>query len=318
LNKSIDGSTGPGQPAADVEGREAKIMVFCASALLWLGILFSRPHKEERFMYPIYPLLTFLASYSLMQFVDVVFSVFATLLGEQTPLTSIESFFSSANTKKQKEEKKVEQEEREAPSSLSQQLNIGKHLAVAMCILITITLCFSRVLSNMNNFSGYMGVWSDLGKHISSHPFEAQRELVVCTGGEWYFFPSHFFLPSNARLEFVSDTFHGQLPQHFHPKSGTSGKPFLPFNDRNKEEISRYVTIDECDYIVAVMDEDLSSLGPMMNGVFAQDAPTFERLLHRHVIDAERSRSALARAFFIPSLSAQMNKLREYTVFKRG
>ena len=31
------------------------------STFIWMALLFSRAHKEERFMYPIYPLLLFLA-----------------------------------------------------------------------------------------------------------------------------------------------------------------------------------------------------------------------------------------------------------------
>ncbi|KAG7830846.1 hypothetical protein KL920_001437 [Ogataea angusta] len=38
-----------------------------APILLWCAIFFSQPHKEERFLYPIYPLITLSASFSISQ-----------------------------------------------------------------------------------------------------------------------------------------------------------------------------------------------------------------------------------------------------------
>ena len=85
---------------------------------------------------------------------------------------------------------------------------------------------------------------------------EEKEEVVVCMGGDWYTFPSHFFLPKNVRLEYIRGTFHGQLPQHFSKFLGTSAVPFQDFNDQNKEENSRYVSLNKCDYIVLNIDDD--------------------------------------------------------------
>lgn len=40
--------------------REA--LLFTSPAFLWLGVMTSRPHKEERFLFPIYPLLALAAA----------------------------------------------------------------------------------------------------------------------------------------------------------------------------------------------------------------------------------------------------------------
>ena len=112
--------------------------------------------------------------------------------------------------------------------------------------------------------TGYISVWHQLGTEITtirsnvntnSYGKKRQSEVVtVCTGAEWYTFPSHFFLPENVQLAFVRDSFHGQLPQYFASVGGTSATTHdTPFNDRNKEEPSRYVSLSQCDYVVAVM-----------------------------------------------------------------
>jgi len=46
--------------------------VILLPAYLWLGIVFSRPHKEERFLFPIYPLLAIGAAVFLDQALDAV------------------------------------------------------------------------------------------------------------------------------------------------------------------------------------------------------------------------------------------------------
>lgn len=47
--------------------------------LLWLGILFSRPHKEERFLYPIYPLLSLIATDGIVMGLASIDSLFQKL-----------------------------------------------------------------------------------------------------------------------------------------------------------------------------------------------------------------------------------------------
>ena len=82
----------------------------------------------------------------------------------------------------------------------------------------------------------------------------------MCTGAEWYSFPSHFFLPEHVRLAYVRDSFHGQLPQYFASVDGTSATTHdTPFNDRNQEELRRYVPLSQCDYLVAVMTPETTT-----------------------------------------------------------
>jgi hypothetical protein len=160
-------------------------------------------------------------------------------------------------------------------------------------------------------------------------------------GGEWYTFPSHFFLPEGSRLEFVYDTFHGELPQHFAAERGTSAEPAQPFNDQNLEEISRYVPLEACDFIVTLMKPTESSdhgflghalvrqeksTGPIHTPELPMNFPAYEtrkrlkpkrfkRVLSKPIIDPSRSMSAIARAYAIPGFSTVENKFNEYTLY---
>jgi alpha-1,2-mannosyltransferase len=53
-----------------IEYLDGHAMTIIISCFLWLAVLFIRPHKEERFMYPVYPFLCFAAALSSMYLVD--------------------------------------------------------------------------------------------------------------------------------------------------------------------------------------------------------------------------------------------------------
>ena len=56
------------------------IGVLFVAAVAWLLVLFHRPHKEERFMYPIYPLLALMAAYASSTLLDMVMGIVNVIL----------------------------------------------------------------------------------------------------------------------------------------------------------------------------------------------------------------------------------------------
>ncbi|KAE9554448.1 hypothetical protein FO519_002322 [Halicephalobus sp. NKZ332] len=90
-----------------------------------------------------------------------------------------------------------------------------------------------------------------------------QNPIRVCVGKEWHRFPSSFFLPEatydkfgekrQVTLEFIKSEFKGLLPKHYPKKSSllevTREIP-TEMNDENKEEISRYVPVESCDFLI--------------------------------------------------------------------
>jgi hypothetical protein len=193
-----------------------------------------------------------------------------------------------------------------------------------------------------------MELWKDVGSHIAANSKSATVSnitVTVCTGSEWYQFPSHFFLPAGARLQFIQDGFGGILPQHFSPTNGTFGPPLLPFNDRNAEQVDRYVPLTSCQYLVLLVDahkiahekealpEPLSAsqrirhllhAGEVAEGKGTKEGGMHEQLRRfrkvtsRPVISAEYSRSPLFRSFFIPTKSPQSVVFQEYALFEQN
>ena len=260
-------------------------------------------------------------------------------------------------------------------------------------ILIYLFLFFSFSLNIYHSLyifhlytAGYLSLWSLLNDEIAAQNIivelgenptysfsgrgEASSKLspeipqTVCIGGEWYTFPSHFFLPKNVRLEYVRGTFHGQLPQHFSSFLGTSAIPAQRFNNMNQEEESRYVMLSTCDYLVAAIDRDDENdedkdededVESGSRGIFNKnmnieklpnsvgvtkrnkkktreekifefkydtvdgvaDISNFRFLFSTRVINPSKSRSAVARAYFIPGLSGTANAFNSYSAFKR-
>ena len=303
-----------------------------ASALLWLCLLFNRPHKEERFIYPIYPLLCFAAAGALLDFVDVIGGLLSSVLralgADEPPLQlsfaeyidSSESIVTISAVDLKASGNKKGGRVAAAVSSTAPPTSIMRNLQILLVVSVAaaaVLMGSSRVLSNHRNFGGYVTLWEQLSLRARA---PGAGVATVCTGGEWYFFPSHFFLPQDARLAFVKDNFRGQLPQPFAVESGSSAAPAQPFNDRNAEEESRYVPYEECDYIVVLKTGDASSgevqRRPIEQFLDAQHSG-YRLLARAPVIDVSSSTRALPRAFYIPSLSDRANKFVDYQAWER-
>jgi hypothetical protein len=142
-------------------------------------------------------------------------------------------------------------------------------------------------------------LWTDAGLHLEGKGTPS----TVCVGNEWYRFPSHFFLPSNARLEYIDDGFKGVLPQHYPSLSsfsssfslnkGTSSEPAQPFNNLNQEERSRYLDIHRCDYFIG------STVPSQLTDTFNLKEDNI--ILKGKVIDgAAEGKNSLFKSYFIP------------------
>lgn len=331
----------PAFPSAKSLGLLGMFGVVAVSASLWIAVLFYRPHKEERFMYPVYPLLAFMASSVIIVMCDNVGTSIAEALGEPRPLPISEEF------KIAKEISKSGKAVGEKMKEMEKKIKSGtwgyraKHALLGLFLGALMSLGLSRIASNYMNYSGYMRVWQDaytfiphridLSSYLASKP-----KRTVCVGHEWYYFPSHFFLPHNTSLAFVRDGFYGQLPQPFDGSkgilSGSSQTPGQPVNDLNKEEMSRYTAVDECDFSIATVSsnpqEDSSSMLRKMTIFRAPgdrnrlideelDLLYFDPASREKVIDAASSKSAFLRAFSIPYFSYVNNRFKDYTLLAK-
>ena len=236
-----------------------------APLYLWLGVLSAQPHKEERFMFPVYQLICANAAVALYLvrgwaeriFIEITKSPYRVHFFSGVNISHINPilFFQASRT------------------SLFQTLTRS---IMATFIFISVTRIMAlnhyyhapldvvfnfetKELPRLLNVTGLLPAepalkptsYSDDEKtHIDLTPIK-QFDLRLCLGKEWYRFPSHYLIPDGINVQFVKSEFGGLLPRHFeqskgHPKGiwkrdatriAASG-----VNDLNKEEPGQYVS----------------------------------------------------------------------------
>lgn len=248
--------------------------------LAWLGVMFSLPHKEERFLYVIYPLLAASGAFALSWLWER-FLIF----GGATPFARV------------------------LPRAFS-----------AAVLLTFSLLSLSRIAAQVHNFSAPFSVYRalavDLARPGASPSLTGDATRAnVCLGKEWYRFPSRFFLPdADARgravhVQFLKSDFSGLLPKPFAPlPEGTRVVP-SEMNDMNREEPSRYVPEAVCDYVV-----DLDLLHQREPHYFQQR--DWEIVFEAPFLDSTNS-PQLTRALFVPFISPGRNTYGRYQLLRR-
>ncbi|CAH1782113.1 unnamed protein product, partial [Owenia fusiformis] len=149
---------------------ESKPLWLSTSALyIWVLIFFTRPHKEERFLFPIYPLIC--------------------LCGAVT-LEHIQYMWSYLSNKK--------------PSHISGlQLSSGSMWLAGLCIIGSSVLSAARVGAIYNGYSAPLNIYLDLNRAANDpavHTLPHGKTVNVCVGKEWYRFYS-YSAPLNIYLD---------------------------------------------------------------------------------------------------------------------
>lgn len=223
---------------------------------LWLAIFTMQPHKEERFLYVFYPILCFNASISVYLLLSTV---------ERAAL-----YFKHVR---------------------KYAFRISSLLRYTICSLF---LCLSvlRVVALIQFYGSSLSIYSGLhnapppgiqtsewreSSQTLNAPEYSRRELFVCTGKEWFRFPSHYLIPPGMRFKFIKSRFSGLLPHTFgnftteklainegldayvrklqnQPRAYSFSVPNV--NDLNQYESDRVIDISNCDYLIDRIPED--------------------------------------------------------------
>ncbi|KAL1518698.1 hypothetical protein AB1Y20_002985 [Prymnesium parvum] len=261
-----------GAAAASPWRREARSAAFLSGGFVWLGFYSAVPHKEERFMSVCYPLLCLAAA--------VAVSEARAWLSSRLPPA--------------------------APRAAAAWPRLW--LLPALALSGSACLSAARIGALVRYYAAPLQVYSELHDALSGGAYANQR-LVVCTGKEWYRFPSSFFLPPTARLAFIRDGFDGLLPSHFtSPAPQGSRIVHSHFNDQNADEPSAYEKESNCDFIV---DLELAS-----DRTHRSATPAWHVWTQHRFLDASRSPS-WSRALYIPMISDQYNTYADYVVLGR-
>ncbi|RDB28713.1 Alpha-1,2-mannosyltransferase ALG9 [Hypsizygus marmoreus] len=284
---------------------------------LWLGILSWQPHKEERFMFPAYPLLCFNAAVTLYLMRGWQEALFIKLTS--SPYRASQSMLFARFTL--------------AVVVATSILSVSRIMALWHYYHAPMTVLFAletEELPRLLNSTGLLPVYppktpvEDIPR-IDLTPI-GHFNLTLCVGKEWHRFAGSYLVPQGVGIDFVKSDFNGLLPGHFKdiprrdavpswwPRPGTSYVP-QDQNDLNKEEASHYVPIETCDYLMD-LDFPLHPVTSPLEPRYAVDDKTWERIYCRPFIDVRHSR-LLTRAFWAPGEAWQSrNEFGDYCLLK--
>ncbi|KAG8961232.1 mannosyltransferase [Tulasnella sp. 419] len=303
------------KPGADDGSPYVSLGLRLAPVYLWLGIFTAQAHKEERFMYPIYPLICFNAAVALYLFkswAEVAYtkatsSYQASKTGLFSNLTLWTILFSGI-------------------ISFSRIMAIYRYYHAPFAIVGHLEFKeLPRVLNATNllivpdRSNEYAGVYVQSTRYEDDvkydlSPLKIFGGLRLCYGKEWYRFPSHFHVPEGVEVRWIKSGFDGMLPALFAESKGGSW-PWVRektreipegLNDLNKEEPRHYVPVETCDYLV---DSDFPSRlnSPSMpppsphEPRYVLDEETWDKVVCVPFLDAQTS-GRISRLLWVPDV----------------
>ncbi|TFK41811.1 asparagine-linked glycosylation 9 protein isoform a [Crucibulum laeve] len=286
---------------------------------LWLGILSLQPHKEERFMFPGYPLLCFNAAvtvYLMRGWLEVLYIHFTKSPYRASRSLMFRNFTFSLIVGS-------------IFISFTRVLALWHYYHAPM----TVAHAFqTEELPRLLNATGLLPVFPANTSEDDIPPIDLSPiklfNITLCTGKEWYRFPGHYLIPTGIHVEFIKSDFHGQLPRHFGgnvvtSRSGISKWWFRPetsytpsdVNDLNMEEESHYVPASQCDYLID-LDFPLHPVSSSLEPRYAVDSATWDRVFCEPFLDARHS-MPLTRIFWLPGSTWQgHNEFGDYCLLK--
>lgn len=244
---------------------------------IWILIFFTRPHKEERFLFPIYPLFALCGAVTIDHLQKIWCYYF----------TQHKSYHYTDTT---------------------------NWISVCAGILFSL-LSVSRIIAVYQGYHAPLDLYLELNKFSSDphiHTMSPEKPVNVCVGKEWYRFPSHFFLPGdNWNLQFIKSEFKGQLPKPYSSGNDATKIISADFNDMNKEEPSRYINKNKCHYLI---DLDLPN-HTVLEPNYSNQKEDWKIVSSYLFIDSSRSHR-LFRAFYIPFVSSRYCTYVNYNILK--
>jgi alpha-1,2-mannosyltransferase len=231
---------------------------------LWLAILTAQAHKEERFMFPAYPLLCFNAAVTLylmrgwveVAFIKVTKSPYQVSIAK---LSDSSSIYPSLCIVKASRTLMFR--------NFTLSLVVGTSF-LSLCRIRALWVYYhapqsvlakfgSTELPQLLNNTGLLPILppdtpEEKVPAIDFSPLK-HLDLVLCLGKEWHRFAGHYLVPTEIRVEFIKSDFRGQLPRKFQetvdhtaPSDSWWFRPAISYtptdvNDLNKEDTSRYV-----------------------------------------------------------------------------
>ncbi|CAH1104656.1 unnamed protein product [Psylliodes chrysocephalus] len=232
---------------------------------LWLAVFMLQEHKEERFLFPVYPLICLSGAIT----VDIVQKLYFRLL------------------------------------NLFQKMPHGTHyldktvFIMFISIIITSWLGISRVFSLYRNYHAPFDLMMELNRYPVDANIPERAQINVCFGKEWHRYPSSFFLPNNNwNIRFIKSEFDGMLPAPYAEGENATTTIHKYFNDLNKESPELYFDINKCHFI---LDSDLGQ-ETTLEPNYANQKDRWKVVKSYKFLNAEKSHRFF-RAFLIVFMS---------------
>ena len=276
------------------------IILLLLPMILWICVVFSRPHKEERFLFPIYPMIAVGTALVIDKILDMMY------FGHLSKLT-LKGITTTTRTR----------------TRTTVSVSRAKILCGTFLLIPFVLFSISRSMVLSDGYTAPLKLYKHLYDHIlteqkyndSYSSGNKDKLSLVCVGGEWYRFPSSYHLPGNFRLAFLKSSFGGQLPQQF-TELGSKEESLLiqsgKFNDMNQEEMDRYVNINECSYVIGLVDHDKDANSDLLQ-YFSNDDRKWTEIASYKFLDAEKT-STLHRVLYLPFKRKAVYQ--DYVLFK--
>lgn len=245
---------------------------------LWLFVFFSQPHKEERFLFPVYPMICLCGAIT----VDIIQKLYFRVL------------------------------------SLMRKFPAGTHyLDKSMYIpLITVgiftILSISRIFALYKNYHAPLDLLMELNRFPNEANIPSGAQINVCLGKDWHRYPGSFFLPdSNWNVRFIKSEFDGMLPAPYSGGPNATSIIHSHFNDRNKEDPSTYIDPDRCHFLLDLDVGVASKLEP----IYAKMTDRWRVIKSYPFLNVNKS-DRFFRAFYIPFVSEKFVEYGNFTLLQ--
>ena len=257
-------------------------LLVSVSMYLWLLVFFTRPHKEERFLYPIYPLICLSAAHSIHLITIIC----------KFKLVPIKFFVKIL------------------PSFI-----IFVHFILSILRLIAL---FKNYNAQMYLFHELDKPQLKYMKELETK----ERVNVCIGKEWYRFPSSFFLPESYQRqkwrLKFVKSNFGGQLPNEYAENTKTIVEAtrlvdFKKFNDENLEIKERYIDLKFCDFFIDTHDLNKKN---SISSEF-KDPNKWTIIKRMNFIDINNSKN-IYRAIYIPYLYEKNVKFYDFVLYKRN
>ncbi|KAM3956488.1 alpha-1,2-mannosyltransferase Alg9 [Aphomia sociella] len=235
---------------------------------LWLAVFMIQPHKEERFLYPVYSMVVLAGAISLDCLQKMTFAVGTELFRWR--------------------------KERERRHYLA---NTGP--LMLLCVVLAAAAGISRITALYNNYHGPMRLLRSLPPRPPSLDSPLPNQYV-CFGKDWYRSPSSFHA-RNYNIRFIPCEFSGQMPAPYADSKNATLLVHPYFNDQNRGDNRTYLKPSQCHYLV---DSDIGTPTELEPAYHKQTS--WEIIATVPILDAEKSHR-IFRAFYVPVLSSTNN-----------